>query len=67
MMVCYHEVECHAEKLVLYLQCQDHSEGLYNHNATIFTMFSQLLVCLQPKLGMTVLHHKPECSVQKMD
>ena len=30
MVVCYHEAECHAEKLVHHLQCQGHSEGLHN-------------------------------------
>ena len=38
---------CHAEKLVHYLQC---SQGLYNRNMTIFTIFSKLLVHLQPNL-----------------
>ena len=35
MMVYYHEAMCHAEKLVHCLQCQGHSEGLYNQNITI--------------------------------
>ena len=34
MVVYYHEVMCHAEKLVHYLQ--SHSEGLYYQNITIF-------------------------------
>ena len=38
-MVYYHEVMCHAEKLVHYLQPQGNSEGLYNQNMTIFTIF----------------------------
>ena len=25
----HHKAECHAEKLVLCVQCQGHSEGLY--------------------------------------
>ena len=50
MEVYYHETMCHAEKLVHYLQCQDHSEGLYNQNMTISTISSELLVCLQPNL-----------------
>ena len=39
MLVYYHEAMCHAKKLVHYLQCQGHSEGLYNQNMTIFTIF----------------------------
>ena len=50
MVVCYHEAMCHAEKLVHYLQCQGHSEGLYNQNMTIFTISSKVLVRLQPNL-----------------
>ena len=48
MVVYYHEVKCYAEKLVLYLQCQGHSEGLYKQNMTIFLISSKLLVRLQP-------------------
>ena len=47
MVVYYYEAMCHAETLVHYLQCQGHSEGLYNQHVTIFTIFSKLLVCLQ--------------------
>ena len=36
MVVYYHQAVCYAEKLVYYLQCQAHSEGLYNQNITIF-------------------------------
>ena len=54
MLVYYHEVVCHVDKLVHYLQCQGHnhihSEGLYNQNITIFTVSSELLVRLQPDL-----------------
>ena len=46
----YHESMCHVEKLILYLQCQGHSEGLYNKNMTIFTVSSKLLVSLEPNL-----------------
>ena len=45
-----HEPECHAEKLVRCLQCQGHSEGLYNQNITISTISSKLLVRLQSNL-----------------
>ena len=44
MVVYYHGVECHAEKLVHYLQFQGHSKGLYNQNMTISTITSELLV-----------------------
>ena len=50
MVVYYQEVECQAEKLVHYLQCQGHSEGLYNWNTTISTISSKLWVRLQPNL-----------------
>ena len=44
MVVYYHEVMCHAGKLVHYLQCQSDREGLYNQNMTILTIFFKLLV-----------------------
>ena len=50
MVACYHEAKCHAENLVQYLQCQGHSEGLYNQNMTISTISSKLLVHLQSNL-----------------
>ena len=50
MAVCYHEVMCHVKKIVHFLQCQGHSEGLCNKNMTIFTVSSKLLVLLQPDL-----------------
>ena len=50
MLVYYHEEMCYAEKLVHYLQCQGHSEGLYDQNMTIFTISSKLLVHLRPDL-----------------
>ena len=40
--------ECHAEKLVHCVQCQGHSEALYNQNMTVSVVFSKLVVCLQP-------------------
>ena len=49
-MVYYHEVMCHAEKLVHFLQCQDYSKGLYNQNIAIFTISSKLQVHLQTNL-----------------
>ena len=50
VVVYYHEVVCHAEKLVHYLQCQGHSKALYNQNLTIFTISSEMLVRMQPNL-----------------
>ena len=35
MVMEHHKPKCHAEKLVLCVQCQSHSEGLYNQNMTI--------------------------------
>ena len=48
MVVYYHEVMCHVEKLVHYLQCQAHSKGLNKQNITISTISSKLAVRLQP-------------------
>ena len=48
VVVYYHEAMCHVEKLVYCLQCQGHSEGLYNQNMTISVVSSKLLVDLQP-------------------
>ena len=45
-MVVYYD----EKKLVHYLQCQGHSGGLYNQNMIIFTIFSKVLVRLQPNL-----------------
>ena len=67
MVVYYHEAMCHAEKLVHYLQCQSHSQVLYNQHMIIFTISSKLLVHLQPNLVFVVQHHKPECPVGKWD
>ena len=47
MVVYYHEAVCRAEKLVHYLQCQGHSQGLCNQNMTISTLTTKLLVPLQ--------------------
>ena len=59
MVVNYHEALRLAEKLVHYLQCQGHSEGLIKQNMTISAISS--------KLSLTVLHHKLECPVEKLD
>ena len=50
LAVYYHKAMCHAEKLVHYLQCHGHSEGLDNQNMTIFMIPCELLICLQPDL-----------------
>ena len=50
MVVYYHEVMCHVEKLVHCLQCQGHNEDLYDKNMTFSTISSKQLVCLQPNL-----------------
>ena len=46
----HHKPKCHAEKLVHCVQCQGHSEGLYNQNMSISVVSSKLLVSLQPNL-----------------
>ena len=50
MVVYYHEVMCHAEKVVHYLQCQGQSKGLYNQNMTVSIIPSKLPVHLEPNL-----------------
>ena len=67
MVMQHHKPEYHAEKVVHCVQCQGHSKGLYNQNMTISVVSSKLLVSLQPKLGLIVQHHKPECPVEKWD
>ena len=79
MGVYYHEVMCHVNKLVHYIQCQ--CESLYNQNQTIFTISSTLLVHLQPNMvwwysiisqsvlwenGITVLKVKATAKVQNV-
>ena len=49
-MVVYYEAESCAEKLVLYLQSQGHSKGLYIQNVTLSTISSKQLVCFQQNL-----------------
>ena len=46
----HHKPVCHAKELVHCLQCQGHSEGLYNQNIFISAISSKLLVCLLPNL-----------------
>ena len=53
MVVYYHEAICLAEKLVHYLQCQGHSESVYNQNWTVFTISAKLLIRLQLNLVTT--------------
>ena len=50
MVMQHHKLECHAEKLVHCVQCQGHSEGLYDQNMTVSVVSSKLLVRLQPNL-----------------
>ena len=52
MVMQHHKPECHAEKFVHFVQCQGHSEGLYNQNQNtiISAVYSNLLVGLQPNL-----------------
>ena len=50
MVVYYHKMECHAEKLFCCLQGQGHSKDLCNQNMTVYTISSTFLICLQPNL-----------------
>ena len=58
---------CYVEKLVHYLQCQGHNEGLYNQNMSIFLLYLLTTGLFTTKLGLIVQHHKPECCVEKWD
>ena len=66
MVMQHYEPECYAEKSVHCLQCQGHSEGLYNQSVPISAISSKLLVCLQPSF-LIVQHHKRECSMEKLN
>ena len=54
MVLQHRKLECHAQKLVHCVQCQGHSEGLYNPNVTISVVSSKVLVHLQPNLVLTI-------------
>ena len=51
----HHKSEYCAEKLVHCVQCQGHSEDLYNHILIISAVSSKLLVSLQPKLVDSII------------
>ena len=53
-----------GRKRVHYLQCQGHSEGLYNQDLIIFTVF-ETAGLFATKLGLVAQHHKLECPVEK--
>ena len=64
----HHELECHAKRLVCCFQGQGHSKGSYDKNMTVSTIFSELLILLQPNFFVVVLivhYHKPECLMMK--
>ena len=44
----YHEPECHAKRLICYIQGQAGSKGSYDQNMTVPTIFSELLILLLP-------------------
>ena len=67
MVVYYHEAMYHAEKLVHYLQCQGHSEGLCNQNMTNFYCILYTAGPFATRLDLIVQHYKPECTVEKWD
>ena len=69
MVVYYDEVMCHAEKLVHHLQCQGHSEGVYNQNMTIFYQtwwYSNTSLSVQWENGIIVLKVKVTAKVQNV-
>ena len=62
MVVYYHEAMCDVEKLVHYLQCEGHSEGLNNQSMTIFTIsYKLLVVCKQTWFDSTVSEAGVSC------
>ena len=63
----HHEPECHAEKMVLCLQCQGHSEGLYNQNMIIFYSVFETAGMFATKLALVIQHHRLECPVEKLN
>ena len=66
MLVYYHGMECHVEKLVHCLQCQGHTNGLQSQNMTFYYIFKTAgLIAF--KLGLIVQHHKPDCPSEKLD
>ena len=67
MVVYYHKVMCHTEKLVHYLQCESHSAGLYNQNMTIFLWHRLICWSIWNQTWSIVQHHKPNCPVEKWD
>ena len=55
MMMQHHEPKCHVGTKNFfwggrYLQGQGHSKGSYDENITLFNIFSELLIPLQPNL-----------------
>ena len=51
MVMQHHELECYAEKNVLYVQGQGHSKGLCDQNMSISNPSSKLLIPWQPNLA----------------
>ena len=81
MVLQHHKPECCVEKLLHWVQCQGHSEGLSNKNMTISVVSSKLQVGLQPNLvwqysirswnvlwenGIAVLEVKVTANVQNL-
>ena len=46
----HYESECHAKRLLCYLQGQGHCKSSYDQNMTISTVSFELLILLQPNL-----------------
>ena len=63
MVMQHHEPECHAgKKIAFHLQGQGHSEGSYDQNMTLSTIFSVLSIPWQPDL---MIHHQKPVSCEK--
>ena len=52
------EPVCRAKELRCYLQGQGHSEGLYNHDITVSSISSELMILFATEPSLSVDHHK---------
>ena len=69
IVVYYHEAMCHAEKLVHYLSCQGHSEGLCNQNGGgggFFLMCEDLGRMFDSSFPACTFFFKVEISLHKL-
>ena len=75
MVIQHHKPECLAEKLVHFVQCQGHSEGLYGQNMNICLDYNALVVTLTLKIvnklflmthRLMIIHHHTKCAKKKI-